>query len=327
MGNSGSAPSPDPAIGQAALASAELGRDYLGWAEDQAKITNKWAADDRARYTSTFVPLENDYIANAQAGPDYGKVAGDVTRSEATVANRAALAAGQQERQLQAQGVMPGSGRSIDGTRKTALATELATAGAGNAQRVASRTQAEAKNDSEMANAINLGKGLAVNPATSMGLSNGSTASGFSGAMQGYGQQGNLLNTQYQQQMSSYQANQANQSSLFGGLGSLAGMAFSLSSKDAKENKRPVRGVLDVVKKMPVEKWKYKDGMADGGEHIGPYAEDFQRETGLGDGKRINIMDAVGVTMGAVKELSDKMDRVEKRLPTRSVRSTKKAMA
>ena len=37
-----------------------------------------------------------------------------------------------------------------------------------------------------------------------------------------------------------------------------------------------------------------------GGEHIGTYAQDFQNATGLGDGKSINVIDALGVTMGAV---------------------------
>lgn len=32
--------------------------------------------------------------------------------------------------------------------------------------------------------------------------------------------------------------------------------------------------------------------------------------TGLGDGKNINVVDAIGVTMGAVKELNEKVDRI-----------------
>jgi hypothetical protein len=95
-----------------------------------------------------------------------------------------------------------------------------------------------------------------------------------------------------------------------GALGSIAGLF--MSSKDAKEKKRPVFGVLDAVKAMPVEKWSYKKGMGDGGEHIGPYAEDFKAKTGLGNGREISVIDAVGVSMGAIKELAAKVDEIGK---------------
>jgi hypothetical protein len=34
-----------------------------------------------------------------------------------------------------------------------------------------------------------------------------------------------------------------------------------------------------------------------------PYAEEFRENTGLGDGQTIAFQDAIGVTMGAVKDL------------------------
>jgi hypothetical protein len=39
-------------------------------------------------------------------------------------------------------------------------------------------------------------------------------------------------------------------------------------------------------------------------------AQDFKRETGLGDGKNIHVVDALGVAMGAIQELAEKVDRV-----------------
>lgn len=100
---------------------------------------------------------------------------------------------------------------------------------------------------------------------------------------------------------------------MMGGLGSVAGLGMSLamSSKDYKEDKRPARGVLEVANSMPVEEWSYKDGIADEGRHIGPYAEDFQAATGKGDGKTIPMQDMMGVTLGAVQELSRKVDKLE----------------
>ena len=79
-----------------------------------------------------------------------------------------------------------------------------------------------------------------------------------------------------------------------------------------KEDKSAINdgAALDAVNSMPVEEWTYKDGVADGGRHIGPYAEDFQRATGKGDGRSINIIDSLGVTMKAVQDLSKKVDRL-----------------
>lgn len=315
----GNAPSPDPNIGIAALRSAELGEDYLAYMKDQAKITNAWAEQDRSRERGIFQPLQDKYIARAEQGPDYKRVDDNVRRATADTAQRFSAAQDQQDRRLASMGVDPRSGRFDAASRGSELAEAAATAGAANTTRLASRAQEEARNDAERANAINMGAGLAVNPGTSMGLSNGAVSSGFSGAMQGQNQKGSLLNTQYQQQMSAWQADQAASSSLWGGLGGLAGLAL-VSSKDAKENKKPVeRSLLDAVEKMPVEQWDYKPGMGDGGSHVGPYAEDFQKETGRGDGKTINVVDAIGVTMGAIKELSAKVDSLASSVKPRSI--------
>ncbi|CAJ0860523.1 hypothetical protein AMST5_01310 [freshwater sediment metagenome] len=62
---------------------------------------------------------------------------------------------------------------------------------------------------------------------------------------------------------------------------------------------------------MPVEAWKYKEGEGDGGEHVGVMAQDFKRETGLGDGKSIHVVDALGVAMGAIQELAEKVESLK----------------
>lgn len=307
------APSPDPRIGEAALLSAETGQDYLRFMEEQAAITNEWAEADRERYLTVFQPLQDAYIEEAMAGPDYDAVAGDVRRSRADVRNSFDQARQQEARQLAAMGVRPGSGRSLAAKNRTSTNQALADAGAANTTRLSSRRAAEARSDAARANAINMGSGMAVNPATSMGLANGAMSAGFQGAMRGYGQQGQLLNTQYQQQLQSWQANQAQQNSMWGGIGSIAGLGISmLSSKDAKTDKQPAHGVLEAINQMPVEKWRYKDGMGDSGasEHVGPYAEDFAEATGVGDGKTIPIPDLLGMTVGAVQELSKKVDQL-----------------
>lgn len=309
MGKSSSAPSPDPRIGQAALQNAKLGREYLDWMKDQAAVTNQWAAEDRERYKSVFEPLQDQFIEEAQGYDTTERRDAAAGRSIAAVEQQAALSRQARERNQAAMGVDPRSGRADAADRRDALNTALAKAGAGET----ARRMVEADGRQLRAQAVNLGSGFAVNPATSMGLANSAMSSGFNGAMQGNRDMMNGLNMQWQQGMQQHSADQAASNSMWGGLGSMAGMGmFMLSSKDAKEDKRPARGVLDAVKDMPVEKWKYKDGMGDGGEHIGPYAEDFQAATGKGDGKTIPVVDAIGVTMGAVKELAEQVDGIAK---------------
>ncbi|UFM64247.1 tail fiber domain-containing protein [Paracoccus sp. MA] len=304
----GSAPDPDPNIGLAALKSAETGEAMLGWMRDQADITNEWAAADRERWETVFRPLQDSYIREAQTWDSAARKNEAAQQAVADVRQQAANAEGARVRQAMAMGINPNSGRFNAGAREASLNEGLAAAGAQNVARRRIEQEAEAK----QANAINMGSGLAVNPATSMGLSNGAIQAGGAGAMHGFGQQGQLLNTQYNQQLQSWQANQNSMSSLMGGLGTVAGMM--LSSKDAKTDKTPLPdGVaLGAIRKMPVEKWRYKEGMGDGQAHIGPYAEDFAAATGQGDGKTIDVISALGVTMGAIRDLDKKVDHLSR---------------
>lgn len=314
MGKKGgsSAPMPDPRIGEAALRSAAIGEDYLAFMKDQAATSNAWAAEDRSRYKSLFEPMQDAYIEDAGRGPDYAEVDGAVRRAGADARRNFSLAQGQEERRLAASGVNPASGRSREATRRSELTEALGTAGARNTTRLVERQRAEAEAETMRANAINLGSGLGVNPATSLGLSNSAMSSGASGAMKGQGQAGQMFGMMDRQRMAAWEADQQSSASMWGGVGQLAGAGLSmLSSKDYKEDKKPARGVLDAVKGMPVEEWSYKKGIADEGRHIGPYAEDFHAATGRGDGKSIPMQDAIGVTMGAVKELAAKVDKLE----------------
>lgn len=308
-----SAPDPDPQIGEAAKLSAQIGEDYLEFMQGQADIANQWAEDDRAYYETTYKPLQEQYIAEAQEGPDYSGVASAVQQAGADATRQFSLAQGQEDRRLASMGVNPASGRSTETARRSELTEALGTAGIKNTTRTQQTAVAEAEAEAKLANAINMGSGMAVNPATSLGLANGAMSSGANGAMSGYGQQGQLLNTQYQQQMQSWNANNSAAASTMSGIGSMLGLGVSmLSSKKAKTNKKPVTGVLDAVREMPVEQWDYKQGMGDEGRHIGTYAEDFKAKTGLGDGKTINLGDAIGITMKSVQELADKVDTLEK---------------
>lgn len=293
---------------------------------------NAWADEDRNRYKTIFQPLEDKYVEDAKNWDSAERQGQMAAEAKADVMSNAAAAQQQNERQMSSMGVDPRSGRFAGVDRGTDLNTALASAGAQNNARNTVRQQGM----SMRADAANMGKGLPSQAAgaAGLGLTAGSSAmnstlgannswmqgnsimtSGYGGAMQGYGSQANILNQRYGNQLSAWaQQNSANsqaQSGLFSGLGSMAGMAMmAYSSKDFKEDKHEIDGALDAVNAMPVEEWQYKEGIADGGRHIGPYAEDFKAATGKGNGKMIPVMDAVGVTMKAVQELDKKVEKL-----------------
>jgi hypothetical protein len=88
--------------------------------------------------------------------------------------------------------------------------------------------------------------------------------------------------------------------------GALATMFPSHSS--LKDIHADYDGVLERLAKLPVKVWTYKD---DSTPHIGPMAEDFKEAIGAGDGLTINMLDAVGALVQAVKELNAKIERLE----------------
>ena len=310
---------------------------------DAMNTSMGWAKEDRARYKSVFQPLQDKFIEKANNWDSAEKQAEAATEARADVSANADLQEQIRARKMAAQGVNPNSGAWAGTERAADTGTALAAAGAQNVARRTLRSQAMAL----QGEAVNMGSGLPSQAGSALGLGTGAGSAavgnavsaeqprmqsmsimnagfggamqGYGGAMQGYSGMGNSMNQIFNQNMATYNANNAPVNGLMSGLGSIAGLAFGgaskpwfLSDEDAKEDKREVRGVLDALKKMPVEAWKYKDGEGDGQEHVGTYAQDFQRATGLGDGKTINVVDALGVTMGAVKELAEKVESANK---------------
>lgn len=98
--------------------------------------------------------------------------------------------------------------------------------------------------------------------------------------------------------------------SLIGSIIGIGASLLSLSDENAKHAKRDVRtegSLLEKLKKVRVDKWKYNGEEQD---HIGPYAQEFNDTFGVGDThkKMISLTDAVGVAMGAIKELNEKVE-------------------
>ena len=71
------------------------------------------------------------------------------------------------------------------------------------------------------------------------------------------------------------------------------------------------------MKTLPVDRWRYKEEVSpDQDTHIGPYAEDFKARFGVGDGKVIRYIDAIGVNFAAVKGLAEQVERLQSRVAT-----------
>lgn len=368
----GSAPSPDPNIGKAALMNAELGRDWLAFAREQFDIANerqaeldeltkligqqqiemsdrqmRWSEEDRQRYQDLFQPLEDRFVEEASTWDSPERQAQRAAEAKADVLQSAAAQRAASQRQAASMGVNPASGRFQGLERASELQTALAAAGAQNQ----ARDQVRKEGMAMRADAVNIGRGLPAQSAqaASLGLAAGNSAlagaqgahgafmgntqimgQGFQGAMSGNTSMANILNQQYQNQLQAWSANQqATATGISGiagaigtGIGAYAGLA-ALSSKAKKTDKKPVKGALEAIKGLPVESWKYKpeaQGKAPPGlippddkRHIGPYAEDFKKQTGLGDGKTIPLQDAIGITMKAVQELDAKVEKIAKR--------------
>ena len=117
-----------------------------------------------------------------------------------------------------------------------------------------------------------------------------------------------LVGQKYDADMAQYQQNQQNKGAAMSTIGGLAGAMIMKCSKDFKDidpRAADLDGLADAVMNMPVQRWRYKleyvTDVASMDDHIGCMAEDFHAATGLGDGKSIHVIDAIGVMMGALQ--------------------------
>lgn len=276
------------------------------------------------QYNSLYRPIEQRAATDAMNFDNPAEVARREGMAQATVQRGFDDAEAQRRRDLARSGVSASSGRGTSSTLANTRA--LATSQAVNTE----RTNTQATGMSLRDNAIRVGRGI-----DSAGLSrdvagiqgqnsaqgvmqnqtnqrNSALApalSAFSGSNASYGTAAGIANNEWGQ---NYQR-RSDQAGLWGVLA--GGAARYFSDEKLKEKKRPMDAewLAGQVKKMRVDKWKYKDGVADSGEHIGPYAKDFADVFG-GDGKTIDAISAVGVALGASKGNALAIERVEKKL-------------
>ena len=148
------------------------------------------------------------------------------------------------------------------------------------------------------------------------GLS-GMTGAGFGAAMQGYGTGINGLVSNYQAQAAA--TNQQN--GIFGDLlgAGMGAAGMFMSTKKAKKKGANVDGkkALKGLAALDVDEWTYKPGRGDGGDHVGPYAEDVNREFGddaAPGGKMINMVEMSETNAKALRELATEVAGLKKEL-------------
>lgn len=347
--------------GQAALKNAEISEDAWNWwkakqeeldpqnkeavqiALDQARTQldtsrkQNQMADETYEFTKTnFRPIEQriatealNYDTPARRDAEAAQAQADV--GTATDAARASLA-----RDIVARGGDVNSGNFTASMGGMAVREAALKAGAGNQARKNVETVAAAK----LADAANLGRGIATSNTTQtqLGLNAGNSAvNNAQVPITLAGQQAQIMNSVAGTAMSGnnssgnlglglYSAGQKDNSSrdaLIGAAGKALGTyaAYTWSDKRMKKDRRPANDeqAMEAVRKTPVEKWKYRDDSEaadDGREHIGPMAQDVLKNMGdrtAPGGKAIDLVDMNGITLAAVKNLDLRLSKVEKK--------------
>lgn len=313
--------------------------------EDQLAISKQnqeQAASQWERFKTIFAPVEDQVAKDAMtydSQEELDRAAGDAATGLQSQFDNANA---QRARAQAAMGVNPNSGRAQVADSEAALGLAGAKAGAATTARVTARDKGIALR----AGAANFGRNMpntaATAYSTAVGSGNSAVANqnagaatanaaastmnqGFTTAISGNNSAGNILNNQYQNQLSAWNASQQSGSSALSGIGQLAGQLGAsyitkYSSKKLKENKTKIshEDTLKKVKDLPVERWRYKDGIEDGGEHVGPYAEDIADSFGESaapegeKGKMIDMISMVGINLSATKALAKQVDKLSK---------------
>lgn len=366
----GGAPSPDTGIGQAANANAKVAADTLDWykakdaetkpyhdkaiqiALDQADTQTATAkkqndmADETYAYTKgTFRPLEQKIATDALGYDTAARRDAESAQAQADVGSAGDAMRTTLARDVASRGGDVNSGNFVASLANAGVREAATKAGAGNL----ARKNVEAVGAAKLADAANLGRGIASTNATQtqLGLQAGNSAvgnaqvpgniaaqqgsmmaQGAGTAIQGNSSAGQLMLGQYNAQSNSNQGNNAS----LGALGNVAGQfagsqagsaalasLFATSDKNKKTDRKPLSGkvALSMARKMPVESWRYKKGVEDGGNHIGPMAQDVQKAAGdsvAPGGKKIDLVSMNGIALASVQHLDKRMAKIEKAL-------------
>ncbi|AUZ19840.1 hypothetical protein AL509_29635 [Achromobacter xylosoxidans] len=296
---------------------------------------NAQRGDDQwNQYKSVFQPIENKMAEEAMNYDSPEEIARREGLAAATVGRQFDNTQAQTSREMARMGVSPTSSLGSTAMTDQANARALATAGAVNKERNDTKLLGMSLRENAAKFGRNqTGTGIAASQAA---LQAGNSATGVMGAQsaqgnaagtgQGllgtasgaFGTMGQLGLNQMNLQQNANAAGQAGLGSLIGTGAMLAGKYFMSSSKELKEDGEPIddEKALEGLTKVPVESWKYKDGVEDGGRHVGPYAEDMQAQFGdsvAPGGVGLDMVSVTGKHHAAIRALAKKVDRLERR--------------
>jgi hypothetical protein len=218
----------------------ELTQRVIEQQMDTQDETSAWAREDRQRTKTVFQPLQDEFIQEARTYASPAKQEQAAAEAAADVTQALTTQSQINKRNMARMGINPNSGRYQETQRLDDLSTALAVAGAKNS----TRQQVRDKGLMLKADAINVGSGLPSSTAAAygIGLNAGNSATGnatqangnwrantgivgqgFGGAMQGYANQGNILNNLYGNQVQAWQAQQQANATSAAGIGSMVG--------------------------------------------------------------------------------------------------------
>jgi hypothetical protein len=301
-----------------------LGVQMDAMAENQA-----WARDDRQRYQDIFQPIENDLIEDFTSYDSIERQESEAGKAVADVRTQFQAQRNNAEARLASMGIDPSQVRSAAIDKQSRLAESLGAASVANTRRENVRDKGRALR----ADAINIGRGLPSQAAQSYGLALQAGSSGVGNlnstlgtqsniangagqwgnqALAGYGQSGNLQNSQWQNQFNLSNSRNQMMGDIIGtGLGAWA----TMSSKKTKKNIKaiPDKESLKQVKEGKNYEYEYKDGYGQPmGKHMGTLAEDenpaVRTMVNSPKGKQmgIDLNAKVARLEGAVREMSKK---------------------
>ena len=122
----------------------------------------------------------------------------------------------------------------------------------------------------------------------------------------------------YNAAMSGYNAQQQQAGSAWQGAANIAtglgGMAMK-SSKAYKHDDGDPGSIISKLNEVPIRSWRYNRNIDPREEiHIGPYAEDWKRVLGFGNGKEIMAVDAIGVALKCLQELHAEVEELREQV-------------
>lgn len=307
--------------------------DYL----DTSGQQKRFAEEQKGYYDQTFKPVEQRTVRDAM---DY-----DSEENVRRVSGEAAANINQQFSNARAQSARLAGRYGLGSTAFSGPmgATERAAALGAAGAATGAANQVRDKGIALRSGVANFGRNMPNTASNYFSGANASNASAFGTgqqAMQNIGQNASVMQQGFNTFIQGNQSagglyGQAAQisgqdSGIWGAIGGIAGqfagsaagsakIASFMSDVNAKKNIKPVSDeeALRAVKITPVSKWQYKDGAGDGGRHIGPMAQDVNRNMGEAaapGGTSIDPITMNGINMAATAALARKVDRLEQQI-------------